>query len=156
MSSRAGIEARSSEQGAEWTPARLFLATSALYHLVLGVLGFAVDQTFPLNPEAAASAQPGFIFGVFETNGWHSLAALLLGVISLYFTVRPLHARAAALAIGVSQAVTVAALAVQDPSTFLLASNAADQVVHSATAVGGIAAGLMTPNGRRVVTPAPG
>jgi len=31
-----------------------------------------------------------------------------------------------------------------DPSTFWLASNAADQVVHAASAIGGVAAGLLT------------
>jgi hypothetical protein len=127
-----------------WSPARVFLLISAVYHLVLGLVGLALDQTFPLSSEAAASAGSEHIFGVFETNGWHSVLALLLGVLSAYFAARPRHAREAALAIGLSQAFAAVALVLQDPSDVLLASNGADQVIHTLTAIAGIAAGLLT------------
>jgi hypothetical protein len=127
-----------------WTPARAFLAASALYHLVLGAVGFVADRTFPLSTAAAARADSEHIFGVFETNGWHSLAAVFLGVVSLYFVLRPHRARAAAIAIGASQLAVVVGLALWDPSVFLLASNGADQVIHSLTAIAGIGAGLLT------------
>lgn len=136
---------RPAESAANWTPARIFLAFSATYHLLLGIAGLAVDQTFPVGWQAAAQASSGHVFGVFETNGWHSVAGLLIGLVSLYFTVRPEGARAGALAVGVSQAVVTLALAVVPPSTFWLASNAADQVIHSATAIGGIGSALLTP-----------
>ncbi len=127
-----------------WSPARVFLAFSALYHVLLGGVGLALDQTFPLSAEVAARAHSEHIFGVFETNGWHSLAGLGLGLVSLYFAARPEHAREASFAVGASQVVTTVALAVWDPSTFLFASNGADQVIHSFTALAGIVAALLT------------
>lgn len=57
---------------------------------------------------------------------------------------RPRRARDAALAIGVFHVGIVVALIVWPPETFWLASNAADQVVHSVTAIAGIGAALLT------------
>ncbi|MDQ3985227.1 MAG: DUF4383 domain-containing protein [Actinomycetota bacterium] len=127
-----------------WTPARIFMAASAVFHLPVAIVGLAIDQTFPLGADEAAHAGSEHIFGIFETNGWHSLAALLLGVVSLYFAVRPERAREAALAIGVGHVVIVLALTLWAPSTFLLASDGADQVVHSTTAIAGIGSALLT------------
>ena len=136
--------ARLMEPAEEWTPARIFLAISAAYHLLLGLVGLVIDRTFPVGERVAARADSEHIFGIFETNGWHSVAAVLLGAASLYLMMRPRNARAGALVVGVSQAVVVLALALFPPSTFWFASNAADQVVHAGTAVGGIASALLT------------
>jgi hypothetical protein len=135
------IAARS---GSEQTPARLFLEASAIYHLVLAIAGFVVDQTFPLGADATESASSGYVFGIFETNGWHSLAGLLVGLISLFFWLRPARAREAAFALGLSQLAVVISFALWPPSTFSFASNGADQVIHSITAIGGIASALLT------------
>ena len=138
-------------EGSMWTPARIFLAASALFHIPVGLAGFVYDRTFPIGAGAAAGAPHAHVFGVFETNGWHTLAALVVGAVSLYFALRPEHAREAALGIGVGHVGLVVALILWDPSTFWLASNAADQVVHSSTAVGGILSGVLT---KRTVHPA--
>jgi hypothetical protein len=127
-----------------WSPARIFMLVSALYHLPLGIAGLLYDQTFPIGSAEAEHAGSDHIFGIFETNGWHSGAALALGVVSLYFTMRPRRARDAALAIGVLHVGIVAALIALPPETFWLASNAADQVVHSTTAIAGIGSALLT------------
>jgi Domain of unknown function (DUF4383) len=127
-----------------WTPARIFLVVSAIYHLFLGVLGLAVDQTFPIGADEAATAGSENILGAFETNGWHSLAAVFIGVVSLYFAIRPARAREAAFGVGISQLGVVAAFSVADPSIFWFASNGADQVIHLTTAIGGIASALAT------------
>jgi hypothetical protein len=134
-----------SVQTSEWTPARVFLLASAIYHTPLGIIGLAIDQTFPIGVDAVVHGHSEHIFGVLETNGWHSLAALLLGIVSLFFALRPERAREVALAIGIGHVFIVVSLIVWDPSTFWLASNTADQVVHSTTAVGGIVSGLLTP-----------
>lgn len=140
------VAARSSATGGtrSWNPARVFLLASAAYHLVLAVVGLAMDPTFPLGADAVAHAGSEHVFGIFETNGWHSLAGLLIGVVSLYFALRPERARTAALAIGISQALVVVALTFETPSTFWLASNGADQVVHASTAIWGIGSALLT------------
>jgi Domain of unknown function (DUF4383) len=142
-------------QAGSWTPARIFMVASATFHLPVAIVGLAIDQTFPLGADAAAHAGSEHIFGILETNGWHSLAALLLGLVSLYFAVRPEGAREAALAIGIGHVVIVLGLTFWTPSTFLLASNAADQVVHASTAIGGIGSALLTRSIRfRASTPA--
>ena len=127
-----------------WPPARIFMAASAVFHTPVAVIGLAVDQTFPLGAEATAHAGSDHIFGIFETNGWHSLAALLVGMVSLYFAMRPARAREAAFAIGFGHVAVVLALTFWAPSTFWLMSNGADQVVHASTAIGGIGSGLLT------------
>ena len=127
-----------------WTPARIFMVISTLYHLPLGIAGLIYDQTFPIGAAAAERAGSELVFGIFETNGWHSVAALVVGVVSVYYTFRPRGARDAALAIGLFHVGIVASLEIWEPSTFWLASNFADQVIHTFTAIGGIASGLLT------------
>lgn len=128
-----------------WDASRVFMAASAIWHLPLGVIGLLIDQTFPLSSAEAAAGHSEHIFGVFETNGWHSLAALLLGIVSTFFLIRPTRAREAALAIGVAHVGFVLALVVWAPSTFLIASNMADQFVHASTAATALLAGVLTP-----------
>jgi hypothetical protein len=129
----------------DWTPARIFMLAGAVVHLPLGIIGLLYDQTFPVGASAAARAGSDHVFGVLETNGWHSLAALGIGIVTAYFTMYPRRARDAALIIGVLHVGIVAALVVWDPSTFWFASNGADQVVHTSTAIGGIGSALLTP-----------
>ena len=135
-----GVVPRESERG----PARIFMAVSAVFHIPIGLIGLAVNQSFPIGSEAASASESAYILGVLETNGWHSLAALLVGLISLYFAVRPERAREGALSIGISHIAVFICLAVSDSSTFWLASNAADQVIHATTAITGTGAGLLT------------
>ena len=127
-----------------WTPARIFMAISAVIHVPLAIGGLVVDQTFPFGPGEASSAGSAHIFGVFETNGWHSLGAVAVAAVSLYFAIRPRGAREAALVLGITHIVLFVSLALWEPETFLIASNAADQVVHSFTAIGGTLSGLLT------------
>lgn len=127
-----------------WTPARWYLLVFAIVHLPLGVAGLVVDRSFPIGVEAARAGDTGHVFGVLETNGWHSLAALLLGVLAAAVVFRPGRARLVALALGFGHVGIVVQLALWDPSTFWLASNGADQIVHVSSAVGGIVSGLLT------------
>jgi hypothetical protein len=117
---------------------------STVYHLTLGIAGLFYDQSFPIGSAAVRRAGSHDVFGVFMTNGWHSVAALGLAAISLYFLVRPQGARAAALAIGLFHVALVVALVIWPPETFWIMSNGADQFIHSFTAVAGIGAALLT------------
>ena len=128
----------------KWSPARIFMLISALYHLPLGIAGLLYDQTFPIGAADAEHAGSDHIFGIFETNGWHSLAALALGVVSVYFLMQPRRARDAALVIGVLHVGIVVAFFAWPPETFWFASNTADQIVHSFTAIGGIGAAVLS------------
>ena len=127
-----------------WSPARVFMLVAAVVHGPLGIAGLLYDQTFPVGAGAAASAGSEHIFGVFETNGWHSMAALGLGIVMAYLTINPRRARDGALIIGLMHVGVVAALVVWDPSKLWLASNGADQMIHASTAIGGIGSALLT------------
>ena len=143
MATQTTVAARRRQAGT-WTPARVFMFVSAVWHLPLGIVGLAIDQTFPIGSGETTMAHSEHIFGIFETNGWHSLAGLVLGSISAFFAARPRRARDAALAIGIFHVGLVAALIAWAPETFWIASNAADQVVHSSTAIAGIGTALLT------------
>lgn len=127
-----------------WTPARWYLLAFAILHLPLAVSGLVVDRSFPIGVEAARTGDSGHIFGVFETNGWHSLGALLLGILAAAVVFSPGRARRVALAIGALHVGLGVSLALSDPSNFWIASNDADQVVHASSALGGIVSGLLT------------
>ena len=129
---------------ARWSPARIFMAVSAVFHLPVAIIGLVIDPTFPIGAEAVAHAGSEHILGVLETNGWHSLAAGIVGLVSLFYALYPRGARTGALLLGVGHVFVVLSLIFWDPSTFWLASNAADQVVHTSTAVGGIGSALLT------------
>lgn len=127
-----------------WTPARVFLLVTAIVHVPLGIVGFFYDRSFPLGAQATEVAGSAHVFGILETNGWHTLGALLVGVIALNAALNPGRAREVALGLGVFHVGLFASLLVWEPSTFWLASNAADQVIHAFTAIGGIVTGLAT------------
>ncbi len=129
-----------------WNPARWYLLAVVVSHVPLGVVGLVLDRSFPIGAEAAREAGSHHIFGVFETNGWHSLGALVLGVLAASILIAaPEGARRVALLIGVINVVLALSLVAWDPSTFWIASNGTDQIVHSATALAGIVTGLLTP-----------
>lgn len=131
-------------RASEWTPARWFLLAFAIVHLPLGIAGLIVDRSFPIGASATRAGEPGLVFGVFETNGWHSLGALVLGVVAAAALTRPGRERPVALAIGALHVWLVISLILWDPSNFWIASNDADQIVHASSAVGGLFSGLLT------------
>ncbi len=127
-----------------WTPARLFLLVTTIIHIPLGIIGFFYDRSFPIGPEATEAAGSAQVFGILETNGWHTLGALIVGLAALYGMLARDRARPTALALGVTHIGLFFSLIIFEPSTFWLASNDADQVIHAFTAVGGTVTGLMT------------
>ncbi|MEA2446430.1 MAG: hypothetical protein QOK47_67 [Actinomycetota bacterium] len=135
---------------AGWTPARLFLLVTTIVHLPLALAGVLIDRTFPLGAQAADAAGSAHIFGLLETNGWHTLGALIVGLVALRGTLNPRAARPVALTLGVTHVGLFLSLVIWEPSTFWIASNSADQVVHAFTAIGGIISGLATRSFRAV------
>lgn len=125
-----------------WPWSRAFLIAAGGYLLVVGLVGFLVDATFPTS-SAAVDDNAGHIFGVLETNGWHNVAAIAIAVPALAVAwKRPKWTRAMAMLVGVSNIVVFVAFELWDPATFWIASNAADQVVHASVGVGGVLAAL--------------
>ena len=76
-----------------------FDADRRFHHIVDGRTGLSPNHhasVSVLAPTAAASGSSQMIFGIWETNGWHTLGALIIGVASVYLALRPRHARDAA------------------------------------------------------------
>ena len=148
------VAASSTTVGSEqsWSPARIFMLVGAIVHIPLGIVGLLYNQAFPVGSSDAAHSASDHIFGIFMTNGWHSSAALGLGIAMTYFTLNPRRAREAALAIGLFHVGIFIGLVLFDPSTFWLASNGADQVIHASTAIFGTGSALLTRRDRPVAT----
>lgn len=138
------MEMRSAAANRRWSPARIFLLVVAVAYVPLGIAGLIVDQSFPIGAAAAERAGSGLAFGIFESNGWHAVASLVIAVIAVYFIANPRRAREAAMAIGLFHVGITVSLMLWDPSTFWLASNFADQVVHASSAIGGVGSALLT------------
>ena len=134
---------------AAWSPARIYLVASGAFLLVLAAAGFAVNTAFPSDASRVTDAASDHIFGIFETNGWHNLAGLISGLVALTFCIRPEWARLGALVKGFGYVLVTTSIAIWGGETFLIASNAADQIVHGSLAVGGIVTGLLTPPRKR-------
>ncbi|MFN2587052.1 MAG: DUF4383 domain-containing protein [Actinomycetota bacterium] len=130
-----------------WSPARIYLVTSGIFLVAASLIGFTVNSAFPSTPDAVDAAGSGHILGVFETNGWHNLTALISGAIALGFAVKPEWARLGAFVKGFIYVAVTASIAIWGPEAFKIASNAADQVVHASLGVTGLAAAVMTPRG---------
>lgn len=127
-----------------WSPARVYLVATGVFLVFAAVTGFAIDRTFPTSADAVHAADNPHVAGIFETNGWHNLASLISGAISLSFALRPEWARTGAFFKGGMYTVVTASIAIWGPETLLIASNTADQVVHGSLAVTGLAAALAT------------
>ncbi len=135
---------RSAEAAQDWSPARIYLVASGIFLLIVGVAGLALNRSFPTSPEAVESAGSAWLFGVLQTNGWHSVAALVSGGVALAFAVKAEWARMGAIVKGLFYISVTTSLFITSPSTFLLVSNAGDQIVHASLAIGGIATAWAT------------
>lgn len=73
---------------------QIYLWISAAYLLILGVGSLVINPSFAAGDAASVKN----LFGVLETNGWHGLAGLLLGLAALPFAISaPWRRRGAAL-----------------------------------------------------------
>jgi hypothetical protein len=133
-----------------WSPARLYLVISGTFLVVVAGLGFLFDASFPTAADQVGREGSAHILGIFETNGWHNLNGVISGLLALGFATRPGWARLGALFKGWLYVAVTASIAIWGPETFLIASNAADQVLHGSLAVTGLVAGYATPRALRV------
>jgi hypothetical protein len=77
--------------------------------------------------------------------------------VATYTAVYPKRAREVAFAIGAFHVPFTLALVLWEPHTFLIASNGADQIVHTSSAILGLASAVATPSHarRRALNPVP-
>ena len=124
---------------AERTPAQLYSLIFGATLLLAGILGFIADATFG----DLGNNVNGDKLVLFEVNGWHNLVHLASGALGLAAAARPSSARLFALGFGaVYLLVTLIGFIDGNDIFGLLPINAADNLLHAAISLVGIAAGL--------------
>lgn len=143
-----------------WTPARAYMLASVLFLIPVGVAGLLANQNFSVGEGATDPSTTDLVFGFLETNGWHSVAALVnaAAALALLLFASDRIVRRGALLMGFALATLTIALLIPrsiDLLDNILASNAADNFTHAAQALGGIVTGSMTQrSGKTHLTPA--
>jgi hypothetical protein len=127
------------------TPAQLYALSFGAVLLLVGILGFIADSSF-----GSGSDVQGDDFIIFEVNGWHNIVHILSGLLGLALWRRADTARAYALGFGaVYLAVTIWGFITGDNVLWLIPVDTADNFLHLAIALTGIAAGLVSEPERR-------
>jgi CRP/FNR family cyclic AMP-dependent transcriptional regulator len=127
------------------TPAQLYSLIFGVVLIAAGVLGFIWDASFDIGP----GVEGDDLIGLFEVNGWHNIIHIVSGIIGVAVAASPAGSRAFALGFGAVYAVvTIWGFITGDNILFGLAPvNFADNLLHAAIAIAGIAAGLASPTG---------
>ena len=118
------------------------LALGAVLVLV-GIVGFLVEPSFGVGD----SAERGTLI-LFDINGWHNVVHLLSGIVGLAMAGTAARARLFSIGYGIVYVlVTILGFAVGDGGLLLsiIPINTADNVLHLAVALTGIAVGLGSP-----------
>ena len=121
------------------TPAQVYSLLFGAVLLLAGIAGFFVNSGFDIGTDVQ-----GDNLIAFEVNGWHNLIHIASGLAGLALAKSESGARAFALGFGaVYLLVTAWGLITGDNILFGLAPvNGADNALHAAIALAGIAAGL--------------
>jgi hypothetical protein len=136
------------------TLAQVYVMALGAVLVLVGIVGFLVEPSFGVGD----SAERGTLI-LFDINGWHNVVHLLSGIVGLAMVGSAAKARLFAIGYGVVYVlVTILGFAVGDGGLLLslIPINTADNLLHLAIAVTGIAVGLASPAGaaprRRAVT----
>lgn len=111
--------------------------------VLVGIVGFLVEPSFGVGD----SAQRGTLI-LFDINGWHNVVHLLSGIVGLAMAGTAAKARLFSIGYGaVYVLVTILGFIVGDGGLLLsiIPINTADNLLHLAIAVTGIAIGLRSP-----------
>jgi hypothetical protein len=120
--------------------------------VAVGIIGFLVEPSFGIGD----SAERGTLI-LFDINGWHNVVHLLSGIVGIAMAGTAAKARLFSIGYGlVYVLVTILGFIVGDGGLLLsiIPINTADNLLHLAIAVTGIAVGVASPAGttRRVAT----
>ena len=128
------------------TLAQVYVMALGTVLVLVGIAGFLVEPSFGVGD----SAERGTLI-LFDINGWHNVVHLLSGIVGLAMVGTAAKARLFAIGYGVVYVlVTILGFAVGDGGLLLsiIPINTADNLLHLAIAVTGIAVGLASPAGR--------
>ncbi len=125
------------------TLAQVYAMVLGAVLVLVGIVGFLVEPSFGIGD----SAQRGTLI-VFDINGWHNLVHLLSGIVGLAMAGTAAKARLFSIGYGIVYVlVTILGFVVGDGGLLLsiIPINTADNLLHLAIAVTGIAIGLSSP-----------
>ncbi len=125
------------------TLAQVYAMTLGGVLVLVGIAGFLVEPSFGVGD----SAQRGTLI-LFDINGWHNVVHLLSGIVGLAMAGTAAKARLFSIGYGlVYVLVTILGFVVGDGGLLLsiIPINTADNLLHLAIAVTGIAIGLSSP-----------
>ena len=145
MAEGASATADRGGAGQTRTPAQIYSLVFGATLLLAGIVGFFVNSDFEVGTDIQ-----GDDLILFEVNAWHNLVHIASGIAGLALAARAATARLFALGFGsVYLVVTIWGFIAEDNILFGLAPvNAADNLLHLAIALAGIAAGLASDPGR--------
>jgi hypothetical protein len=127
------------------TLAQIYVMALGSVLVLVGLVGFLVEPSFAVGD----SAERGTLI-LFDINGWHNAVHLLSGIVGLAMVGTAAKARMFAIGYGVVYVlVTILGFAVGDGGLLLslIPINTADNLLHAAIALSGIAIGLASPVG---------
>ena len=125
------------------TLAQVYVMALGAVLVLVGIVGFLVEPSFGVGD----SAERGTLI-LFDINGWHNVVHLLSGIVGLAMAGTAARARLFSIGYGIVYVlVTILGFAVGDGGLLLsiIPINTADNVLHLAVAVTGIAVGLASP-----------
>ena len=125
------------------TLAQIYVMALGSVLVLVGLVGFLVEPSFAVGD----SAERGTLI-LFDINGWHNAVHLLSGIVGLAMVGTAAKARMFAIGYGVVYVlVTILGFAVGDGGLLLsiIPINTADNLLHLAIAVTGIAIGVSSP-----------
>jgi hypothetical protein len=123
------------------TPAQWYCLLAGLSLLLAGILGFIVDSSF----DTGDGINGGKLLSIFEVNGIHNLVHIASGLLLLAASPKRASAKTVAIAFGlVYGIVTIIGLIDGETVLGLIPVNPADNVLHIALSLLGLAAGFMS------------
>jgi len=131
------------------SPNRILAVVFGVVYLLVGILGFFVTAGVGF-----FDTEGGLLLGIFEVNIAHNIVHLLIGAVLLIAGLRTVSAaKAANTTVGaVYLLVGIIGLFLVDSAANILALNAADNVLHFATAIILLGVGLGLERDRRDAT----
>ena len=135
------------------TPAQWYCLIFGAVLLLVGLIGFLADAGF----DTGSDIDGDKLLGIFEVNGFHNIVHLLSGAVLLAASPKRKTAKTVALAFGIVYLlVAIIGLIQGDNILGIIPINPADNVLHIAISLLGIAAALMSSGDdrERGVTPA--
>ncbi len=139
--SSSGAGATAGREGAGRTLAQTFCLVVGIVLIAVGVLGFFFGGT----SFAVGEAISGQNFIVFEVNGWHNVVHIATGVFLVAMAAAPATAITGSIVFGVVYIViTIWGFVAVDNVIWLASINLADNLLHLALGILGLAIGLST------------